>query len=66
VNPNNAPEGGFKIRPRQKELDAWMKQELREQGFRSRPAKPQEMFETYKVLWYWWHPERMRKKWKDY
>ncbi len=44
--------------PRQKEVDAWMKQELREQGFRSRPGRPQETLGQYKVLWYWWHPKR--------
>lgn len=49
------------IHPDQKEVDAWMKIELRNQGFRSRPARPSEMFGPYKVIWYWWHPERMEK-----
>lgn len=42
-----------------KELDEWMKQELRNQGFRSRPGRPYEMWGPYKLLWYWWHPERI-------
>lgn len=41
-------------------MDAWMKVELRNQGFRSRPARPFEMLGSYKVIWYWWHPERMK------
>lgn len=45
--------------PNQKEVDAWMMQELRRQGFLSRPGRPREMVGQYKVLRYWWHPDRI-------